>query len=88
MKPFEVLYVSVEEWVLVIPFNFESDYTTCEVADVVDFMRLTFFRLAADNSLNNEVVFAPALLLDRNPPLASFAVRVFIRISLLTSGQL
>jgi len=39
MEPLVVLKIAVEEWILVIPFNFERDDTGVEARDVVYFMR-------------------------------------------------
>src|SRR5581483_10673838 len=59
MQPFEVLQIAVEERVLVIPLDLQSDDALRELAHVVDLVRSRFAWLAVDRLLDDEVRLLP-----------------------------
>jgi hypothetical protein len=73
VQTFEVLKITIEERVLVVPLDLKSDRASGEWADVVHFMTLALQRPPVDNALDDEVVLAPPLLPERAAqPLRAF----------------
>ena len=73
VQTFEVLQITIEERVLVVPLDLKSDRASGEWADVVHFMTLALQRPPVDNALDDEVVLAPPLLPERAAqPLRAF----------------
>src|SRR5262249_519699 len=59
MQPFEILQVAIEEWVFVVPLDFQRHESRIEFADVIYLMRDGFPLFAIDGLPNDKFCLRP-----------------------------
>lgn len=75
MEPVDVFQVSVEERILVVPFNLQSNRSPREILDMVNFAGLREGRWIVDFLLNSETPLCPTGFV-KSPPQALGALRL------------
>ena len=64
METFKVLKIAIEEWVFVIPFDFERHRSCLKRACVIHFVGLRFARHTVNGPNNYKLMLFPSLSLE------------------------